>query len=135
MVKEERKPSIVLIVEDDESIANLLQINLDLIGLDSLIARDGDEAIQLFDSSSILLVLLDLMLPGKDGWAVLDHIKTAGQGKVPVIITSAKTQKADMAKGFQMGVVDYITKPFDPVNLTEKVKLILDPKNKLSGGS
>lgn len=119
--------SMVLIVEDDESIAKLLQINLDLVGLPSIIARDGEEAIELFDPSSIVLVLLDLMLPGKDGWEVLEHIKKESEGKTPIIITSAKTEKADLSKGFQMGIVDYITKPFDPFTLAEKIKFVLRP--------
>lgn len=118
-------PRTVLVVEDDESIANLIQINLDLVGLNSVVAHDGDEAVDLFDPESVALVLLDLMLPGKDGWGVLEHIQRESGGKVPIIIASAKTQRADVAKGFGMGVVDYITKPFDPLNLAEKVKLLL----------
>ena len=126
---EREKNLTILIVEDDESIANLLEINLDLAGFKSIIARDGEEAVSLFDPSKIALVLLDLMLPAKDGWEVLEHIQKESEGKVPIIITSAKTQKGDLKKGFEMGIVDYVTKPFDPLVLAEKIKFILNPLN------
>jgi DNA-binding response OmpR family regulator len=116
---------IILVIEDDESIANLIKINLDLTGFKTILAGDGDIAVQLFDANPVSLVLLDLMLPGKDGWEVLEHIKSKGNGKIPVIVTSAKTQRSDFEKGADMGVVDYVTKPFDPYDLIQRIKGIL----------
>ncbi|MCL5055236.1 MAG: response regulator transcription factor [Firmicutes bacterium] len=116
---------IILVIEDDESIANLIKINLDLTGFKTILAGDGDIAVQLFDTNSVSLVLLDLMLPGKDGWEVLEHIKAKGNGKIPVIVTSAKTQRSDDALPICMGIVDYVTKPFDPYDLIQRIKGIL----------
>lgn len=127
MAKEEH-PAI-LVVEDDESIANLLRINLNLAGFQPILARDGEEAIRKFDQDNVRLVLLDLMIPGKDGWEVLAYIQEKRRGEVPVIITSAKTQRADLEKGFSMGIVDYVTKPFDPLDLAEKIRHILSRIN------
>lgn len=119
------KRAVILVVEDDESISNLLQINLSLAGFEPIMARDGEKAIEIFRDTPVELVLLDLMLPGKDGWEVLAYIQEKSHGQTPVIITSAKTQKADIEKGFQMGVIDYVTKPFDPLDLAEKIKRVL----------
>jgi DNA-binding response OmpR family regulator len=116
---------VILVIEDDESIANLIKINLDLTGFKAVLAHDGEAAIQMFDCNPVSLVLLDLMLPGKDGWEVLEHINAKGLGKIPVIVTSAKTQRSDFAKGAEMGVVDYVTKPFDPYDLVQRIKEIL----------
>src|SRR5579872_3636742 len=115
----------ILVVEDDESIANLMRINLQLVGFSTLMAKDGEEAIELFSKNEVQMVLLDLMLPGKDGWEVLAYINEKSSKKIPVIVTSAKTQRTDIAKGFEMGIIDYVTKPFDPVELAEKIKRLL----------
>jgi len=116
---------VVLIVEDDQSIANLLRINLDLAGFKTILAMDGNQAVELFNKNRVDLVLLDLMLPGKDGWEILAYINEKSNGLIPVVITSAKTQRADLTKGFEMGIAYYITKPFDPEELVDRIKTIL----------
>lgn len=115
---------MVLVVEDDPSISNLLKINLSLSGYTPAIAEEGEKAIRIFSENPVDLVLLDLMLPGKDGWEVLSEIRKEKK-KVPVIVVSAKTQKADVAKGLEMGVIDYVTKPFDPIALMDKIKKVI----------
>jgi len=114
----------VLVVEDDPSISNLLKINLSLAGYTPMTADEGEKGIQLFSDHPADLVLLDLMLPGKDGWEVLEAIRKMKR-KVPVIILSARTQKTDLAKGAEMGATEYVTKPFDPIGLMEKIKKII----------
>lgn len=123
------KRPVVLVVEDDQSISNLIRINLDLAGFTPVMALDGDRAVEVFSNTNVDLVLLDLMLPGKDGWEVLAYIKEKSGGKVPVIITSAKTQKIDVSRGFESGATDYVTKPFDPFELIGKIKEILKKKS------
>lgn len=114
----------VLVVEDDPSISNLLKINLTLAGYTPAIAEEGEAAVRIFSERPADLVLLDLMLPGKDGWQVLEEIRKKKR-KVPVIVVSAKTQKSDLTKGLEMGVTDYVTKPFDPIGLMEKIKKLI----------
>ncbi|MBI2265989.1 MAG: response regulator [Armatimonadetes bacterium] len=116
----------ILIVEDDESIANLVKINLELEGYQTLMAADGEEAIQALDTETPDLVVLDLMIPKFDGWEVLKHMnETRRDNHLPVIITSAKTQKEDLDKGAAFGVVDYLVKPFDPQDLINKIQEVL----------
>lgn len=118
--------AVVLIVEDDTNIATFMKINFELEGFDVIQAFDGEEAIQLFINNKLDLVILDLMIPKKDGWEVLEYIrKQDPEKKVPIIITSAKTQRNDLAKGTELSVTEYITKPFDPVDLVIKAKAVL----------
>lgn len=118
--------AVVLIVEDDTNIATFMKINFELEGFDVIQAFDGEEAIQSFINNKLDLVILDLMIPKKDGWEVLEYIrKQDPEKKVPIIITSAKTQRNDLAKGTELGVTEYVTKPFDPVDLVIKAKAVL----------
>lgn len=114
----------ILIIEDDQNIANFVKINFELEGFETIMAFDGEEAIKSIDGIPVDLAILDLMIPKKDGWEVLEYIK-GKKRKVPVIITSAKTRHQDIERGLSLGVVDYVTKPFDPADLVQKVKKIL----------
>lgn len=118
--------AVVLIVEDDTNIATFMKINFELEGFEVIQACDGEEAIQTFINNKPDLVILDLMIPKKDGWEVLEYMrKKDPEKKVPIIITSAKTQRSDLAKGAELGVTEYVTKPFDPVDLVIKAKAVL----------
>lgn len=116
----------VLIIEDDTNIATFMKINFELEGFSVIQAFDGEEAIQIISNRNPDLIILDLMIPKKDGWEVLEYMKKRNISMhTPVIITSAKTQKGDLDKGASLGVTEYVTKPFDPVDLVGKVKAIL----------
>lgn len=101
----------ILLVEDDENIAKLLRDFLEDKGYSVCVADNGDKAIALYDRYSAKLCILDVMLPGKDGFAILSHIRR--DSNIPVIIASAKDTKEDKLNGLMGGADDYIEKPYD----------------------
>ena len=101
----------ILLVEDDENIAKLLRDFLEDKGYSICVADNGDKAIALYDRYSAKLCILDVMLPGKDGFAILSHIRR--DSNIPVIIASAKDTKEDKLNGLMGGADDYIEKPYD----------------------
>jgi DNA-binding response OmpR family regulator len=103
-------PQRVLIVEDDNNIAELLHLYLEKEGYETRVARDGGTAVEQFHAFQPDLVLLDLMLPVMDGWAVLKKIRESA--KTPVIMLTAKGETTDKVSGLEMGADDYIVKPF-----------------------
>lgn len=107
----------ILIVEDELSINELIRRNLGLAGHRCTQAFDGEEAIELLGEKTFDLVILDIMLPGADGYEVFDQ--THG---IPVIFLTAKSELSDKLKGLTKGADDYITKPFNPLELTARVK-------------
>ena len=100
----------ILIVEDEENIAQLLHLYLEKEGYETRVARDGGTAVEQFHAFQPDLVLLDLMLPVMDGWAVLKKIRESA--KTPVIMLTAKGETTDKVSGLEMGADDYIVKPF-----------------------
>src|SRR5688572_20920657 len=101
----------ILIVEDDRVLSRVLRDNLVLDGFEVELAANSKEALERSHASAFDLILLDLMLPGLSGF---DLAKTLGKGgDVPIIILSARGQKADKLRGLTMGADDYVTKPFD----------------------
>lgn len=110
----------ILIVEDDHNISELLQLYLKNEGYETVIANDGGEGIDQFRRFRPDLVLLDLMLPVMDGWGVLRTIRQ--DSKVPVIMLTAKGETSDKVTGLKQGADDYITKPFNPVEVLARVK-------------
>ena len=114
----------VLIVEDNVDLAEGIAFNLKLEGHETLVALDGARGVESFRSFSPELVLLDLMLPGMDGYEVLRSIR--GQGpRVPVIILSARAEEADKVRGFKLDADQYVTKPFGILELIERVASLL----------
>ena len=113
-------PQRVLIVEDDNNIAELLHLYLEKEGYETRVARDGGTAVEQFHAFQPDLVLLDLMLPVMDGWAVLKKIRESA--KTPVIMLTAKNEEIDKITGLTLGADDYITKPFLPLELLARVK-------------
>ena len=113
----ERKQT-VLIVDDDESLARAIEITLDLGGLQTVVAHDGDKALALARSLKPDLVILDVMLPGKSGIEVCATLKASPMtGSIPIILVSAKTEQVDRAVGLAAGASEYLTKPFVPTEL------------------
>jgi len=112
----------ILIVEDEEPISDLILMNLKLVGHTGMQAFDGDEAIKAMDEFKPDLVLLDVMLPYKDGFSLMEQ-KTFEN--TPVIFLTAKDSIMDKVKGLKLGADDYIVKPFEAVELLARVEAVL----------
>lgn len=110
----------ILIVEDEKPIADILRFNLDREGYDIYIAYDGEEAVKKAFEVNPDLILLDVMLPKKDGFQVLKEIRKKLQ--VPVLMVTAKEEEVDKVLGLELGADDYITKPFSMRELVARVK-------------
>jgi len=113
----------ILIVDDDVNIAELISLYLTKECFDTLMVHDGDEAISSFSSYEPNLILLDLMLPGIDGYEVCREIRKTSS--VPIIMLSAKGEIFDKVLGLELGADDYIIKPFDSKELVARVKAVL----------
>ncbi len=113
----------ILIVDDDNNIAELISLYLVKECFETKICNDGESAINTFDTFVPNLVLLDLMLPGIDGYQVCREIRTKSQ--VPIIMLSAKGEVFDKVLGLEMGADDYMEKPFDSKELVARVKAVL----------
>jgi DNA-binding response OmpR family regulator len=113
----------ILIVEDEAGLRQGLEINLRHENYETVTAGDGDEAIRLFHSEGPDLVLLDLMLPKKSGFEVLDHIRKVS--KVPVILLTARGQETDKVRGLRGGADDYVTKPFGVQELFARIDAVI----------
>jgi DNA-binding response OmpR family regulator len=110
----------VLIVEDDPDLLVVLRVNLTAAGLDPILAGDGRTAISRIEVEKPDAVLLDVMLPGIDGWQVLEQLHEMGD-PVPVVVCSAKKNPEDMARAESLGAVAYVVKPFDIDRLVDAV--------------
>ena len=113
----------VLIVDDDPNIAHLVQLYLEKEGFSVKLAERGDDALAEFRRLPPDLMLLDLMLPGVDGWQVLKSIRKTST--IPVILLTAKDETFDKVLGLELGADDYVTKPFDAKELVARVKAVL----------
>ena len=113
----------ILIVDDDANIAELISLYLTKECFDTMIVEDGESALRAVDTFAPNLILLDLMLPGMDGWQVLREIRKTSN--VPIIMLTAKTMEDDMLNGLDLGADDYITKPFSLKNLYARVRAVL----------
>jgi two-component system, OmpR family, response regulator VicR len=113
----------ILIVEDDSALARVLSDNLSFSGFDVDWVDDGAEVLNKVRASSPDLVLLDVMLPGRDGFNLCGLIRQGG--RTPVIMLTARDQKSDKLKGLELGADDYITKPFDFEELQARIRAVL----------
>ena len=113
----------ILIIDDDSNIADLISLYLKKEMFDTAVAPDGESAIQMYRTFLPDLVLLDLMLPGKDGYQVCRELRQLG--RTPIIIVSAKGETFDKVLGLELGADDYIGKPFDSKELVARVKAVL----------
>ena len=113
----------ILIVDDDNNIAELISLYLTKECYDTKIVNDGEEALSAFESYNPNMILLDLMLPGIDGYQVCREIRT--KSNVPIIMLSAKGEIFDKVLGLELGADDYIMKPFDSKELVARVKAVL----------
>ena len=113
----------ILIVDDDANIAELISLYLTKECYETMIVNDGEEALRVFDSFQPGLILLDLMLPGIDGYQVCREIRA--KSATPIIMLSAKGEVFDKVLGLELGADDYIIKPFDSKELVARVKAVL----------
>ena len=117
---------VILVVDDDPVIVKLLEINFRLEGFQPRTATSGRQAIELIRELRPALVLLDLMMPGIDGWEVRRAmLEDPAIASIPVVVVSARSQDEDRRQGYALGVTEYITKPFDPAELVETVRTAL----------
>ncbi|MGI6498509.1 MAG: response regulator transcription factor [Oscillospiraceae bacterium] len=114
----------VLIVEDDENIAELLQLYLGKEGFQTMIAATGKQGVELFETFGPDLVLLDIMLPEMDGWGVCRAIRESGS-QIPVIMLTAKGETRDKVSGLEMGADDYIVKPFEMKEVLARIHAVM----------
>ncbi|MDP8264180.1 MAG: response regulator transcription factor [Candidatus Aceula lacicola] len=116
----------ILIVEDDKDISKLVRYNLEKAGFNCKAVITGEDAIDILDSESIDLVLLDIMLPKMDGLETCKQIKQdKATASIPIVMLTAKGEEVDRVLGFELGADDYIVKPFSPRELVLRVKAIL----------
>ena len=113
----------ILIADDDKNICELLRLYLAKEGYTTCIANDGEAAFAAFEKEKPNLVLLDIMMPKMDGWEVVREIRK--ESKVPIIMLTAKSDERDEALGFELGVDDYVSKPFSPKILVARVEALL----------
>ncbi|WEK53200.1 MAG: response regulator transcription factor [Candidatus Cohnella colombiensis] len=113
----------ILIVDDDPHIRELVGHFLRLEGLDVLEATDGLDALRIVANSMVDLVILDIMMPGMDGWELCRELR--GQSNLPLLMLTAKGESSQILKGFALGTDDYLVKPFDPMVLVARVKALL----------
>ena len=113
----------VLIVEDDRNIAELLQLYLEKEGYAVTIANDGGQGLEKFRAIKPDLVLLDVMMPVMDGWAVCNAIRAEAQ--TPIIMLTAKSETSDKVQGLKAGADDYITKPFEMREVLARMEAVL----------
>ncbi len=118
----------ILVVDDEKLIRNVIRDYLENEGLTVYEAEDGKEAIRVFKEEKIDLIVLDIMMPVMDGFETLKEIRTMSE--VPVIMLSAMKEEIDKLHSFDIGVDDYVTKPFSPRELTARVKAVLKRNGK-----
>jgi DNA-binding response OmpR family regulator len=116
----------ILIVEDDKHISKLVKFNLEKANYDCAIAATGEKALEALDDRPVDLVILDIMLPGMDGFGIWLAIKEKEKlNNIPIIMLTAKGEEVDRIVGLELGADDYIVKPFSPRELVLRVKAIL----------
>jgi DNA-binding response OmpR family regulator len=119
-------PSTVLVVEDDPVILRLLEVNFELEGFRVLSAKDGAEGIEVARAERPDVILTDIMMPKVSGLELVKAVKGDPDiGGTPIILLSAKAQSADLKAGLDAGADDYVTKPFEPLDLVDRVNALV----------
>lgn len=117
------KKAVIMLVEDEESLASFVITELELEGYEVIWAKDGREALEIFKEKDITLILLDWMLPIYDGLTVLRRIRQSSN--VPIIMITARSQTSDISMALDQGLDDYITKPFEIEELLARIRVVL----------
>ena len=133
-MRPERRPGVtgpmetnhILVVEDDDDIMELIRFNCEREGLVTAAARSAEEALRLVEHSTPALIVVDLMLPGMDGLALCQVLKSnVLTRRVPIVMVTAKGEETDIIAGLEQGAEDYVTKPFSPRVLIARIKAVL----------
>jgi CheY-like chemotaxis protein len=120
---------LILCADDDPDILSLVSLRLERLGYEVVTAPDGRAALERARERRPDVVVLDVMMPGIDGWEVCRQLKeTPGVRHIPVIFLSARAQDEDRQRGYALGVDEYVTKPFDPAHLVEIVRRSLSKR-------
>lgn len=123
-----RKRPLVLVVEDDPALGDVIVTALKDDGLDAKLAHDGDEAMRDVDDLNPSVMVLDLMMPRRDGFSVLRELRADGRiSRLPVIVVTAIFGMSERLYATELGAADYVTKPFDLEDLVGRVKALLQP--------
>ena len=116
----------VLVIDDDPVIVELLRVNFEIEGFEVVVAGDGPEGLARAASAKPDVILSDIMMPRMDGLEVVTQLKrSAATRHIPVLLLSAKAQNAEVQQGLDAGADDYVTKPFDPLELIDRVNAAL----------
>ena len=117
----------VLVIDDEAPIRLLCRVNLEAEKMDVVEAADGEQGLELARAENPDIVLLDVMMPGMDGWQVAERLFEDQQtSQIPLVFLTARAELRDRARGLELGGVDYITKPFNPVELASVVENLLE---------
>jgi DNA-binding response OmpR family regulator len=121
--------STVLVVDDDPVILKLLEVNFEMEGFTVLVARDGEEGIEVARTGQPDLIVSDIMMPKVSGLELVIALKAdPTTNDIPIILLSAKAQNADVRSGLEAGADDYVTKPFEPLDLVDRVNRLLEAR-------
>ena len=127
MTARTRRP-LILVVEDDPALGEVMCTALKDEGLEARLAQDGDEAMRAVDDLSPACMILDLMMPRRDGFSVLRELRADGRiSKLPVIVVTAIFGLSERLYATELGAADYVTKPFDLDDLVGRVRALLSP--------
>lgn len=114
-------------VDDDPTMVKLINVNLKLNNYSVVEATSGEQALNVLAAETVDLIVLDIMMPGVDGWEVLKRIRSSRETEeMPVILVTAKTQDSDVIRGWELGADEYVIKPFNPLLLVEVIRMVLD---------
>jgi len=117
----------VLVIDDEAPIRLLCRVNLEAEGMEVLEAADGPSGLETARAQTPDVILLDVMMPGLDGWRVAEELLDDGRTEsIPIVFLTARAELRDRARGIDLGGVDYVTKPFNPVELAPLVRRLLD---------
>jgi DNA-binding response OmpR family regulator len=117
----------VLVIDDEAPIRLLCRVNLEAAGIEVSEAEDGKSGLEAARAERPDVILLDVMMPGMDGWQVFDQLlQDESTSKIPIVFLTARAELRDQARGLELGGIDYVTKPFNPLNLAPLIEDLLE---------
>jgi DNA-binding response OmpR family regulator len=117
----------VLVIDDEAPIRLLCRVNLEAAGIEVSEAEDGKSGLEAARAERPDVILLDVMMPGMDGWQVFEQLlQDESTSKIPIVFLTARAELRDQARGLELGGVDYVTKPFNPLNLAPLIEDLLE---------
>ena len=120
----------VLVVDDEDDIRELCRVNLEFEGFEVVDAANGPSALELAARARPDVIFLDLMMPVMDGWEVLRRLKEDdATADTPVVLLTARTGEQDQMRGWEEGILEYVSKPFNPLSLVEWAKRAMEPRD------